>query len=67
MGGAKDNINCEDELCVIYRMSCESRSVYIGDTRRTAKVRAKEHQPQAHNGREQSAVVAHAWDGHTIN
>ena len=69
MGAAKDGIDRRDVVGVIYKTSCEScPKVYIGETGRTARVRAKEHKSLACNGHpERSAVAAHAWDGHTIN
>ena len=44
MGGAKDGTDHGDVVGVIYNISCEScPKVYIGETGRTARVRAKEH------------------------
>ena len=70
MAPAKDNLPAEDTPGAIYALGCAyCPKVYIGETGRTAKQRAREHKCHTRTGHtELSAVARHAHtEGHNIH
>ena len=70
MRGAKDTLPQSEQPGAVYALGCmECNKVYIGETGRTAKVRAKEHEASTRYGyTEKSAVAFHALtEGHQIH
>ena len=70
MARAKDNLPAEDTTGAIYALGCtDCPKVYIGETGRTAKQRAREHKCHTRTGHtELSAVARHAHtEGHNIH
>ena len=69
MSGVKDERKDEQKAGVVYEIKCKDcEKTYIGETARSAGVRAKEHYSRARNGRlGQSAVAEHARTGHKID
>ena len=70
MARAKDNLPAEDTPGAIYALGCtDCPKVYIGETGRTAKQRAREHKCHTRTGHtELSAVARHAHtEGHNIH
>ena len=61
---------CEENPGVVYAVGCKDcRVVYIGETRRSASQRIKEHKYQTRNGHvKKSALAEHAHlKGHSIH
>ena len=69
MAGVKDRVEEVDRAWVVCGLDCKDCNlVYIGETGRSVKKRAKEHKAHAQNGRtELSAAADHAWSGHTMD
>ena len=63
----KDKI--KNEACGVYKLTCECKKVYIGETRRSVKVRRSEHERAARlTHPNQSAVAEHTLKtGHRID
>ena len=69
MKGSKDKIPAEQKPGVVYAIGCsDCEKTYIGETARTAKQRAKEHNMHVRTGKTHlSAVATHAETGHTMH
>ena len=69
MAGVKDKVEEADRSGVVYALECnDCERTYVGETGRSVKTRAKEHQAHARNGRiEISATAEHAWRGHSMD
>ena len=69
MGDAKDRVPAVDQAGVVYAIGCKTcPEVYVGETARTARQRAKEHRMHARTGNiHLSATAAHAETGHEIH
>ena len=68
MVNAKDKRDELEKSGLVYSMKCnDCDQVYVGETARNAKVRAKEHRALARNGHlELSAVAEHSLKGHDV-
>ena len=69
MPGVKDRVEEVDRAGVVYGLDCKDCNlVYIKETRRSVKKRAKEDKAHTQNGRtELSAAADHAWSGHMMD
>ena len=57
----------EEQKCVVYRVSCECGSVYVGETGRQMKTRIEEHKRAVMKADPNNAIAEHVWStGHKI-